>query len=75
MPDSLETLCVEVRKPKSKTILIVSCCRPPNSDHGVLKLNENLIRNLDDEGKEFVILGDFDYDLLNQSAIHNLITS
>ena len=32
---------------------------------------ENLIRNLDDEGKEFVILGDFNYDLLNQSATHN----
>ena len=75
MQDSLEMLCVEVRKPKSKPILIVSCYRPPNSHHGVLKLSENLITNLDDEGKEFVFLGDFNYDLLNQSAIHNLITS
>ena len=71
VPDSLEALCVEVRKPKSKPILIVSCYRPPNSDHEVLKLIENLIRNLDDEGKEFVILGGFNYDLLNQSAAHN----
>ena len=71
VPDSLEALCVEVRKPKSKPILIVSCYRSPNSDQEVLKLIENLIRNLDDEGKELVILGDFNYDLVNQSATHN----
>ena len=41
------------------------------SDHEVLKLIGNLIRNLGDEGNEFVILEDFNYDLLNQSATHN----
>ena len=51
VPDSLEALCVEVRKPKSKPILIVSCYRPPNSNHEVLKLIENLIKNLDNEEK------------------------
>ncbi|CAB3997495.1 Transposon Ty3-G Gag-Pol poly, partial [Paramuricea clavata] len=56
VPDSLEALCVEVRKPKSKPILIVSCYRPPNSNHEVLKLNENLIKKLDNEEKEIVIL-------------------
>ena len=71
VPDYLEALCVEVWKPKSKPILIVSCYRPPNSDHEVLKLIENLIKNLDDEGNEFVILEDFNYDLLSQSATHN----
>jgi exonuclease III len=44
VPDSLEALCVEVRKPKSKPILIVSCYRPPNSNHEVLKLIQNLIK-------------------------------
>jgi hypothetical protein len=39
VPDCLEALCVEVRKPKSKPILIVSCYRPPNSNHEVLKIN------------------------------------
>ena len=74
VPDSLEALSVEVRKPKSKPILIVSCYRPPNSDHEVLKLIGNLIRNLDVEGKEFVILGDFNYVLLNQSAtVHTIL--
>ena len=71
VPDSLEALCVEVRKPKSKAILIVSCYRPPNSNHEVLKLIENLIKNLDNEEKEIVILGDFNYDVLNQSVTHN----
>jgi exonuclease III len=42
VPDSLEALCVEVRKPKSKPILIVSCYRPPNSNHEVLKLPADL---------------------------------
>ena len=51
VPDSLEALCVEVRKPKSKPILIVSCYHPPNSNHEVLKLIENLIKNLDNEEK------------------------
>lgn len=68
VPDSLEALCVEVRKPKSKPILIVSCYRPPNSDHEVIKLIENFIRNLDNKGKEFVILRDFNYDILNHSC-------
>ena len=71
MPDYLEALCVEVRKPKSKPILIVSCYRLPNSNHEVLKLIENLIKNLDNEEKEIVILGDFNYDLLNRSVTHN----
>ena len=40
------------------------------------ELIENLIRNLDDEGKEFVILGDFNYDLLNQSAtVHTILVN
>jgi exonuclease III len=71
VPDSLEALCVEVRKPKSKPILIVSCYHPPNSNHEVLKLIENLIKNLDNEEKEIVILGDFNYDLLYQPVKHN----
>ena len=49
----------------------MSCYRPPNSNHEVLKLIENLIKNLDNEEKEIVILGDFNYDLLNRSVTHN----
>ena len=63
VPDSLEAVCIEVGKPKSKPFLIVSLHRPPNSRSQIFNAIEILVRHLDNEEKEFVILGDLNCDL------------
>ena len=43
MPDILEAVCIEVRNPKSKPLLIVSLYRPPNSRCQILNEIEMLV--------------------------------
>ena len=47
VPDSLEAVCIEVRKPKSKPFLIVSLYRPPNSRSQIFNEIEILVKHLD----------------------------
>ena len=63
VPDSLEAVCIEVRKPKSKPFLIASLYRPPSSRSQIFNEIEILVKHLDNEEKEFVILGDLNCDL------------
>ena len=53
VPDILEVVCIEVRNPKSKPFLIVSLYRPPNSRCQILNEIEILVKNVDNEEKEF----------------------
>ena len=66
MPDNLELLCVELKKPKSKPLLISTWYRPPNSSCELLNDFEQFLK-LDDENKEIIITGDFNCNLLEQS--------
>ena len=59
----MEAVCIEVRKPKSKPFLIVSLYRPPNSRSQIFDEIEILVKHLDNEEKEFVILGGLNCDL------------
>ena len=59
----MEAVCIEVRKPKSKPFLIVSLYRPPNSRSQIFNEIEMLVKHLDNEEKEFVILGGLNCDL------------
>ena len=67
MPDNLELLCVELKKPKSKPLLISTWYRPPNSSCELLNDFEKFLKQLDDENKEIIITGDFNCNLLEQS--------
>ena len=71
VPDILEAVCIEVRNPKSKPFLIVSLYRPPNSRCQILNEIEMLVKNLDNEEKEFMILGDLNCDLSNQPILRH----
>jgi exonuclease III len=46
IPDNLESICLEIQKPKSKPLLIVTWYRPPNSKTSLLNVFETSLRKL-----------------------------
>ena len=65
IPSELEAVCVEISKPHSRSFLVSTIYRPPNSSHDFFENFEKLIKAIDDENKEMYILGD-----LKQNPIH-----
>ena len=64
IPDNIEAICLEIKKPNSKPILISTWYRPPNSNTKWLDGFEFFLQNVDNENIETVITGDFNIDLL-----------
>ncbi len=62
MQDALELLCIEIRKPKSKTLLVW----PPSSKIELFKSFENFLEQIDDENKDIVITGNPKCNLIEQ---------
>ena len=62
--DAIENLCLEVHKPNSKSFVIVTWYRPPNSPIGIFSPFESLIGKLDSENVEFFVLGDMNCDMI-----------
>ena len=60
--ESLETLTLEITKPKAKPCIVNSWYRPPNSSQECLNTYENLITQMDSENKEVILIGDFNCD-------------
>ena len=60
--ESLETITVEISKPKSKPFIINCVYRPPDSTVELLNTYEKLIEKLDYENKETILIGDFNCD-------------
>mgnify|MGYP002803374739 FL=1 len=60
----LEAVCIEICKPHSKPFLVTTIYRPPNASADFFSSFENLIKAIDDENKEFYILGDLNCDML-----------
>ncbi|CAH3162404.1 unnamed protein product [Porites lobata] len=56
---SLENLCIEIHKPRSKPFLIVTWYRPTSSSTEIFSHLETLIGKLDSENAEFYLMGDF----------------
>ena len=46
--------------------------RPPNASADFFELFENLIKAIDDENKEFYILGDLNFDMLKTDGNENM---
>lgn len=62
--DSLENLCLEIQKPRSKPFVVVTWYRPPDSLIDIFSHFETLIGKLDAENTEFYLLGDLNCDMV-----------
>jgi hypothetical protein len=62
--ETLENLIVEVKKPRSKSILVSTWYRPPDSPASHFGDFEKMIGSFDAENLEYFLLGDLNVDLL-----------
>ena len=62
MTDNLETITVEICKPKAKPFLINTWYRQPNTSLELFNSYEELVKNMDSEGNEIILIGDFKCD-------------
>ena len=73
-----EAICVEISKPNSRNFIVASVYRPPSSAPEFFLAFEKTIKMIDDEDKEFHILGDLNCNILtntiNQPTNHNYIS-
>ena len=71
IPDNLESICLEIQKPKSKPLLIVTWYRPPNSNTSILSDFETLLRKLDDKNIDIIITSDLNRDMMENNPTHH----
>ena len=60
----LEAICAEVIGSKRKPLTVVCIYRPPSSKVEWFNTFEILLQNIENEEKEFLVLGDLNCDLL-----------
>ena len=71
VPKNVEALCIEVRKPNGKRIIISIWHRLLNSNSEIRDCFETLLQNTDKEDKEIMITGDYNIDLLPKGQLEN----
>ena len=54
--DQLESLSIEINKPRSKSFIAATWYRPPNSSFELFSDFESLVGKLDAEGKEYYLI-------------------
>ena len=64
-PVNVEAICLEIKKPKSKPVLIPTWYCPPDSKIDLFDRFEKFIQEIDNENKEMIITGDFNCDMLS----------
>ena len=62
VPEPLEIICIEVRRPNRVAFLISAWYRPPNSNKDVFYEFDLFLRKCDLENKELMIVGDINCD-------------
>ena len=68
VPEGVEAVSLEICKPNSKSFIVVSVYRPPDSTSEFFVEFEKMIKLIDDENKEMHILGDLNCHLLNNDS-------
>ena len=63
MPSSLEMVCAEINRPHSKSFLVCTWYRPPNSDMDLFNECETFFQRCDAENKELILVGDLNCDV------------
>ena len=71
--ENVEALCLEIRKPKTKPVLVATWYRPPDLNIELLECFEKFLKKIDDENKEITISGDFNCDLLKKDCVNSSI--
>ena len=67
LQDTLELLCIEVRKPKSKPVLISTWYRPPSAKIELFQKFENFLKLIDNEDKDIIITGDLNCNFIEHN--------
>ena len=70
LQDTLELLCIEVRKPKSKPVLISTWYRPPSAKIELFQKFENFLKLIDNEDKDIIITGDLNCNFIEHTQNH-----
>ena len=70
--DQIENLCIEIRKPKSKSFLVTTWYRPPDSLVSIFSYFETLVGKIDAENIEYYLMGDLNCDLSSIADLYNL---
>ena len=68
---NLESLIIEITKPRSKPFLVGTWYRPPQSSPDLFAQFETLVGKIDAENKEFYLLGDLNCNLLPEHLDSN----
>ena len=66
--NNLETIWLEVKINKQKSFLICYCYRPPSSTVDWISTMENSIEKAFLDNKEVIVLGDFNFNLLQENT-------
>ena len=72
---TLEMVCIEITPPRTKPYLVLSWCRPPSGNVETFGKLYCVVRSLEFEDKEFILLGDTNCDynvILQESSVANL---
>ena len=68
--DTLELLSIEVKKPKSKPLLISTWYQPPSAKIELFEKFENFLKLIDNEDKDIIITGDLNCNLIEHAQNH-----
>ena len=64
-------MTVEIKKPRSKSILVSTWYRPPDSPVSYFSEIEQMIESMDADNLEYFLLGDLNIDLLSTATSPN----
>ena len=73
MSDIYEAIVVEIFKPNSQPFCIVAVYRPPGTEDEFFCYFEDVIKSLDFENKEIIVIGDMNCNYLAESRNSELI--
>ena len=63
VPSSIEMVCSEINRSHSKSFLVYTWYRPPNSDMDLFNDGEIFFHRCDAESRELILVGDLNCDV------------